>query len=692
LEQIKGSLQRTIALVPVTGKLANEEIGRKGLRVADQKHLTYTPIGQDPDLASHLFLSVTRHLLSLVPMEIFPATVKWACYAIGHQAADLVREPAFKKEIIPIGKELPPHPGDQIATLWSDTGMIRHHHDWLMSFSDETFPGLILHGLNPTIRPIALTAQVLITMRQALDTPALSTDDHLKFQGLDAQSGAQLMEVLGCEMDHRLPSELPTKYGTVASLAAQIGEHLMQMEPDKTQETKDKTVKKAKAKKAVESMTQPKSKAKGKAKGKAKAASTAPKEEKDVEDSKAIMMPPDETTGIIMNFNRKAMLRIMQQVGYFMRDQDALMDSVLASEKGGGDTQNSMSVRQSRYVSVTDKLFELADTSKHDHCSFCLAVVLFHMSLRGLCLRVLYHRAAIAIQKRFRYLMEKGAKGQKLGPTKVIQRFWRGTRAALRITRWDNAAAKIQQSYKVYKWNQRADRFLQSTLRIQRTWLGAIHRKWLRRCHASATFIQKIVRATKVRLVLDREGRNIARGLQQEMNELIRDKKDLTETEYIARTAAVAGKNRGNLARHREMNIDMRRMPLYSVSSTHAHQLDKAQRMSMRGAVQPMRISEFEPMVFALAKMEPKLPPRYGAQRSKVLHLVVESKKDLDKTLPRESVHRRPHAGAKRGRNAIVARRLAKKPKLAELRGADPVLNEEDLSRWALQMFQPKRF
>jgi hypothetical protein len=176
------------------------------------------------------------------------------------------------------------------------------------------------------------------------------------------------------------------------------------------------------------------------------------------------------------------------------------------------------------------------------------------------------------------------------------------------------------------------------------------------------------------------------------MNELIRDKKDLTETEYIARTAAVAGKNRGNLARHREMNIDMRRMPLYSVSSTHAHQLDKAQRMSMRGAVQPMRISEFEPMVFALAKMEPKLPPRYGAQRSKVLHLVVESKKDLDKTLPRESVHRRPHAGAKRGRNAIVARRLAKKPKLAELRGADPVLNEEDLSRWALQMFQPKRF
>ena len=31
--------------------------------------------------------------------------------------------------------------------------------------------------------------------RQALDSPAISTDDHLKFQGLDASAGAQLMEV-----------------------------------------------------------------------------------------------------------------------------------------------------------------------------------------------------------------------------------------------------------------------------------------------------------------------------------------------------------------------------------------------------------------------------------------------------------------------------------------------------------------
>merc|ERR1719183_2682771 len=257
LEQIKGSLQRTIALVPVTGKLASEEIGKKGLRVADQKHLTYVQVGQDPDLASHLFLSVTRHLLSLVPAEIFPATVNWACYAIGHQAADLAKEGTYPKEIIPIGKDLPPHSGDTLSTLWSDTGMIRHHHDWLMTYSDETVPTLILHGLTPQLRQVYLTAQVLITMRQALDTPTLSTDDHLKFQGLDAQSGSQLMEVLSCEMDHRLPSDLPQKYGTVASLSAQISEHITQMQPEKEKDV-IKPAKKAKAKKAVADLSAPK--------------------------------------------------------------------------------------------------------------------------------------------------------------------------------------------------------------------------------------------------------------------------------------------------------------------------------------------------------------------------------------------------------------------------------------------------
>jgi len=31
------------------------------------------------------------------------------------------------KEEIPVGKELPPHPGDTLATLYRDVGTIKHH-------------------------------------------------------------------------------------------------------------------------------------------------------------------------------------------------------------------------------------------------------------------------------------------------------------------------------------------------------------------------------------------------------------------------------------------------------------------------------------------------------------------------------------------------------------------------------------
>ena len=37
------------------------------------------------------------------------------------------------------------------------------------------------------LRHVFLTANTLITVRQALDLPSLSTDDHLSFQGVDAE-------------------------------------------------------------------------------------------------------------------------------------------------------------------------------------------------------------------------------------------------------------------------------------------------------------------------------------------------------------------------------------------------------------------------------------------------------------------------------------------------------------------------
>merc|ERR1719491_1281980 len=100
------------------------------------------------------------------------------------------------------------------------------------------------------------------------------------------------------------------------------------------------------------------------------------------------------------------------------------MEAVLNTS---GDQSNvkGPSLRQSRYISVTDKLFEMADRAMHDHCSFVLAVVLFHMVLRALMLRVMYHRAAITLQKFYRYRRQKGVKESSLGPSIRIQRHWR---------------------------------------------------------------------------------------------------------------------------------------------------------------------------------------------------------------------------------------------------------------------------
>merc|ERR1712224_885616 len=98
--------------------------------------------------------------------------------------------------------------------------------DRLMMVPNENYHLMFLAGLPGHLRHVYLTAEVLITMRQALDSPSISTDDHLKFQGLDKSAGAQLMEVLGSEFDHRIPLDWPQTHGTVASLAAHTGTYI----------------------------------------------------------------------------------------------------------------------------------------------------------------------------------------------------------------------------------------------------------------------------------------------------------------------------------------------------------------------------------------------------------------------------------------------------------------------------------
>jgi len=672
LSQIKASLQRTIGLVPVRGKLANEELGKRSLRVA-RRDDTETDCGRKSDLASHMLISVSRNMLAHLPAEIFKTAVEWACYGIAHQAVTVAaQECHFAREIVPVGKELPPHPADKLNTLYEDTATIRHPYDWLISLPDESLPVLILSGLPNHHRHVYITAQVLITMRQALEQPSLSTEDHLKFHGLDGNSGAQMMEVLSSELDQRLPSDWPKNCATVAALASQMNSHVTSLSTakhNKNEKASDKaSVTSGRADSAIQTPGQSPLKARNRSSQKAAERNRSKKgqitEEKVVEQLRA-NLPSFPEASACSQFNRRATLRVLQQVAFFMDMNNQASETGAVGSTKIRQSEVSPALQQNRYLSVTNKLFEMADRASYEHCSFALAVVLYHMVLRALLLRVVYHRAAVVVQNKFRYMRSRGQKQTAVAPAILIQRCWRGVRAALLVMREDDAAEQIQRNYRAWRWNRRAHHLLGCTLKIQRVWHGAVHRKWLRHCHVAAREIQRYLRGLLIRRALDAAGRDLVRQGQAAINEILRQRDDMDESELHATTAALAAKTRVALHRHRERNVDLHRMAAFALKAQHARDIDKQRHLALKGAVQPARLSIFEPMIFATARLEPRMHVRYGAKQSRVLMQVAEARKSLERSLPPERRVMRvvtSHAAAKRGRAAVAARRQAKKP------------------------------
>lgn len=380
--------------------------------------------------------------------------------------------------------------------------------------------------------------------------------------------------------------------------------------------------------------------------------------------------------GMLSHFNRFAIMRVLQQVGYFMCNQDDVMEEVLS--KGAGTQVSSpggKGMRGNRYVSVTDKLFEMADRATHDHCSFVLSVVLFHMLLRALLLRVVYHRAAVAIQVRYRYQKLKGHKANAIVPVTRIQRCWRGLRAALSIMRKDDAAWKIQRSYKARNWNVRAKQLLSAVLKIQRVWHSSVHRKWIRGCHTAATVIQRYVRGFQLRISLDKNGRALAKRYQAEAEALVSRRSHMTETEYIARTAVLAGKARMDMDRNRQRNLELIRMAGAGTKSDQARALEKQRRLRFKGAIQPARQSVFEPLIFALARLDAAMEARYGARTSRVMQQVAVARKALERSLPRAQALV-PHVAVRRGRAALFVRRVNRKTR--EAKAAQPLVPQQD--------------
>jgi hypothetical protein len=303
----------------------------------------------------------------------------------------------------------------------------------------------------------------------------------------------------------------------------------------------------------------------------------------------------------------------------------------------------------------------------------------------------------MVIQKRYRYLKSKGNKAQMIGPVVRIQGYWRGLRAALKVMRQDDAAFKIQQSYKAFCWNRRSKKLMWSCVCVQRLWIGAIHRSWMRDCHKAAEFIQKHFRGVLVRTVLgDRAGRELHKKIKNQIKDLLAKKDTMSESSYIAKMGVAMGRFTNQLHNQRVKNIHMRQMQSYSLRSSLRKAADKEKKLKNLGAVQPVRQSVFEPMTTALRRQgqETAAALRVG-KSSRVMVQVLAEKKKLDRVMPDE-VSKLPHASARRGRAAIHARRIAKRPKVDTKSHAGnetsyPKINDDLFSTWAANQFGGKR-
>merc|ERR1740117_1566387 len=152
-----------------------------------------------------------------------------------------------------------------------------------------------------------------------------------------------------------------------------------------------------------------------------------------------------------------------------------------------------------------------------------------------------------------------------------------------------------------------------------------------------------MVRRLLVRVSLDKPGRDIVRKFQKEMHVLLKSKESMTpldasfsqETEFIARQAAIAGNCRVQMEKQRTRNVDMRRALSFNLRSKHTRKADREKMMKNVGRVQTQRATIFEPMVGAMARLQPdRLPPRVGCKQSRALKLVRNAEILLDKSLP----------------------------------------------------------
>lgn len=190
-----------------------------------------------------------------------------------------------------------------------------------------------------------------------------------------------------------------------------------------------------------------------------------------------------------------------------------------------------------------------------------------------------------------------------------------------------------------------------------------------------------------MRVALDKGGRELARKHQAELTELLQQKSQLPESTYIAKVANASAKARIAMHKYRAKNIDLRRMTVQTLRYRQTRQADKQRKLNAKGSVQAARLSVFEPVVYAQKRLDSKSGVRL-LQQSRVLMQLNTAKRAFDRSLPQEPTFQ-PHVAARRGRNAVTARRLAKRP-LATAR-EEGLIDSGMFEQWLAKQFAVKR-
>jgi hypothetical protein len=210
----------------------------------------------------------------------------------------------------------------------------------------------------------------------------------------------------------------------------------------------------------------------------------------------------------------------------------------------------------------------------------------------------------------------------------------------------------------------------------------------MRKTQKAATQIQKVVRKLLVQVVLDKLGRSYMKKFKEETSRLIARKSEMKESEFIARCSVITGKSRVAMAKHRDRNMDIRKMSLSHKKSRHQRQLERENMALLKGTVQPARLSVFEPMAFALKRLAAAKPARYGTKTSAIISQMQNAKRALEKDLSRpDAGSRTVHAAARRGIAIIAARRLARRPKKSQ--NEDQLIQNTSFQTWCQLTLAP---